>query len=81
MAGNFWFTRRTELGLSQFELAVAAGCTPSAIAAWENEKVSPRLKNAPKLAPVYRVSVERIEKEIVASARRVEAQKQLATSK
>lgn len=78
MADNFWLARRNELDLSQYDIAVASGYTPAAVGAWETDKSAPRLTSAPKLAPVYKLSVERIEREIVAASRRVAAKREAA---
>ncbi|HEY3967248.1 MAG TPA: helix-turn-helix transcriptional regulator [Planctomycetaceae bacterium] len=72
---NFFAKRRKELQkskgetISQFDLAVMIGVTPSAVGSWERGLVIPRLTLAPKLAEVYGVPVGVIEQEIVKLAR------------
>jgi transcriptional regulator with XRE-family HTH domain len=69
MAENFFREQREKIGKTQFQIAVAAGCTSSAVAAWETFKSTPKLRNAAKLAEVYEVSEKRMTDEIVAQSK------------
>jgi transcriptional regulator with XRE-family HTH domain len=65
MAENFFKSQREKIGKSQFEIAVLAGFTPSAVAAWETGRAVPKLRNAAKLATVYEVTEKRLTDAIV----------------
>jgi len=75
---TFFKQRRDELELRQRDIARALDMTESAIGSWERGEAVPRLKLAPRLAVVYRVSAERIESEIVKQSRKLTAARELA---
>ncbi len=49
---------RRDRGLTQLQLAVRAGITPTALARIESGKVDPKLSNAKKLADALGVKVD-----------------------
>lgn len=70
---NFWKRCREKIDLSQFDLAVKLGVTTSLISAWERDASVPTLTRSATLAKCFGVSREKIESEIVAQTRRIEA--------
>lgn len=70
---NFFLDRRIALDLTQREIATPLEITPAAVSAWERDQSPPELSRAAELAAVYKVTQERIEKEIVAMNRRRQA--------
>jgi transcriptional regulator with XRE-family HTH domain len=78
---TFFKQRREELKLRQRDIARALDMTESAVGSWERGEAVPRLKLAPRLAPLYKVSVERIEAEIVKQARALQASRQPVAAK
>ncbi|HLL89809.1 MAG TPA: helix-turn-helix transcriptional regulator [Tepidisphaeraceae bacterium] len=53
--GNFFRTRREQLGRTQRQIANALGMTPVAVSHWENGRV-PSIHLVPRLARVYETS-------------------------
>ena len=64
---NFWEKKRREMEaksgerISQFDLAVKVGVTPSTIGNWLRDSVAPPLSRAVRLAEVFGESRGRIE--------------------
>jgi transcriptional regulator with XRE-family HTH domain len=52
---------REKHGLTQFQLAVKAGVTPSTVYSWERRRRKPTVDHLRKLAEVFDVSMESIE--------------------
>jgi transcriptional regulator with XRE-family HTH domain len=75
MAENFFKAQRERLNKSQFDIAVLAGCTPSAVSAWERGESTPKLKNAAMLAEVYGVTEKRVTDAIVEQSKQPTAVK------
>jgi transcriptional regulator with XRE-family HTH domain len=77
---NLFLKRRTELGLSRYQMAVKIGdATPSAIATWETDKVAPPLTRVPAISRGYDMAEEAVENEILEIGRRMREQ-QAATA-
>ena len=51
---------RAALGMSQFQLAIRLGVTPTSVFLWEQGKALPRLSNRKKLAEVFGIPVEKL---------------------
>lgn len=75
----FFRSRRVELGATQLAIARDLGLTEKSVANWERETVIPSSPIA-DLARVYKVSESRMEREVMALRRRIEA-RELAASK
>lgn len=67
--GNFFRTRRDELGLTQRRIAVALDVTVQAVSSWERSESFPRISMLMRLAEVYKTTPERIGKEMAQQAR------------
>lgn len=63
--GNFFRTQRERLGLSQFQLAVSLGVTPSAVSGWERGQ-APALKLVKSIAAQFGCSEQRVMQEMLA---------------
>jgi transcriptional regulator with XRE-family HTH domain len=76
---NFFEQQRNKLGLSGRAMAARLGIANQTVNNWENDKVVPAEPIA-ALAKSYEVSESRMEREVMAQRRRIEA-KALATAK
>lgn len=56
---NWFRRRRTDLGMTQREVALAIGCTETCVANWERG-LPPRIQSAPTLAKAYRADVDEV---------------------
>jgi DNA-binding XRE family transcriptional regulator len=77
---NFFRSQREQLDTTQRALAIAIGVTEKAIANWENDVVVPKTPIA-ILASVYGVSEQKMEREVMAQRRRIEAKRELTPTK
>jgi DNA-binding XRE family transcriptional regulator len=71
---NFFKTRRDELKTTQRAIAIAADVTEKTVANWENDAAVPSTPIA-TLAAVYDVTETKMEREVMALRRRIEAQR------
>lgn len=75
---NFFETHRTDvLKLSQRGMATKLGVANTTVGTWEADELIPTL-SVEKLAIGYEVSESRMEKELMAMRRRIEARKEKA---
>lgn len=73
---NFFETQRTDvLKFSQRAMAMKLGVANTTVATWEADEAVPGLPVA-KLAAEYQVSESRMERELMAMRRRIEARKE-----
>lgn len=77
MSDNFFLSQRLNAlgGISQRKVGNLLGMTDAAVGSWERFENSPRLTLAPRLAEVYRVSLGRMEREIIKLSREVESRR------
>lgn len=61
---NYFRTRREQLGMSQFELAVAVGVTSGAVSGWERGQI-PGIDLVKSLAMAFGVSDQEIMNEML----------------
>lgn len=71
---NFFEERRTTLGLSRTQIAAIVRTTAEPVRQWEADTSVPR-PSIELLATAYRVSEARMEKEVMALRRRIEARR------
>lgn len=69
---NFFKTRREELNVSQFAMAIRIGVTPGLVSMWDRSKLVPS-KPIAKLALAYETTTDRIEQALIEVRREVEA--------
>lgn len=55
---------RESAGLTQLELAMSLGCTPSAVYNWERGRSEPRASQVRAMARLFRVSMDDIDFEV-----------------
>lgn len=64
MEGNFFGQRRVELKVTQREIADACDVEPQTVSGWERGISMPAAKIQPSAAIAYKVSEERLSREI-----------------
>lgn len=64
MDGTFFRDRRIELDLTQDEIAAELDVTRTAVSYWDTGKSIPEWSNLDRVAKVYRVTVDRLMREM-----------------
>jgi DNA-binding XRE family transcriptional regulator len=77
---NFFGEQRKRLDLNTTQMAARVGVTHQTVLLWESDRVEPRVPIA-TLAAGYEVSESRMEREVMALRRRIEARKAASPKK